>query len=212
MTVVVKLGGVNGSGKTSVARALMEHVGGAKKGALIMPDGRSLPYYSAPYSNAEVYVLGKYETACGGMDTISDKHDRIAMVETVAKKKNAIVFFEGLITGKTYGAFGEMSEDHHRKGKPWLYAFMDTPFDECVRRVLQRRAAAGNHADFDPERTMRPTFNSCTRLEQKLRSGLLPEDADWQHHVTSLDHARKPHTLAKRLMDRALELHHGRVR
>jgi hypothetical protein len=109
-------------------------------------------------------VLGSYASTCGGMDSISDKEERLAFVK-YACKPGRIVVFEGLITGKTYGKLGELSEAHYkRKAGRWLYAFMDTPFDVCAARVLQRRAAAGNANPFDPERTMRSTFTSCEHL------------------------------------------------
>src|SRR5690606_36459436 len=96
------------------------------------------------YNGTPVHVLGRCENACGGMDTISDKYDRFELVRkaVLGDKRHAnglIVFFEGLITGKTYGALGELSEKHdERKAGRWLCAFMDTPFDVCAARVLQR--------------------------------------------------------------------------
>lgn len=157
--IVVKLGGTNGSGKTSVARALLEmgsqhgdpypqfnEKGTKVKANLIKIDGK------------QWVILGSYVNVCGGMDTISDKVERIALIEEYLKRNDIdVVFFEGLITGKTYGAIGEISE---RPWDSWLYAFMDTPFEECVSRVRRRRRGKGNEAPFDAERTMRPTFKS----------------------------------------------------
>jgi hypothetical protein len=85
---------------------------------------------------------------------------------------------------------------------------MDTPFEVCVERVLSRRAAAGNGNPFDPERTMRPTFNSCVRLEEKLRKGVLPGDLGWKHPVLSLPHKKKPDKLAQLVLNTAMELHY----
>jgi thymidylate kinase len=213
---VIKLGGCNGSGKTSVARALMKHVGGVKEEPYTLASGKQSKIYRARYSNVSLVILGKYESACGGMDTISDKFDRYDMVEDWAttRPKTHIVFFEGLITGKTYGALGELCEQHAARKPPipWLWAFMDTPFDVCVARVMQRRherrerdGLLHTEDEFDPERTMRSTFNSCMRLADKLRDGTLPP-----HPVYMINHKQKPETAAKNLLNRALELHHAR--
>lgn len=203
---IIKLGGCNGSGKTTVARALMKHVGGMREEPYMLTSGKKTKLYRACYSNIELFVLGKYETACGGMDTISDKFDRYDMIQDISQRdaKHRIVFFEGLITGKTYGALGDLSEQHLKRKIPWLYAFMDTPFDVCVERVLQRRAAAGNDAPFDPDRTMTPTFNSLQRLEQKLKDGTLHP-----HPTFRVAHTLKPETAAKQLLNAALEMHHA---
>lgn len=210
MKTVIKLGGCNGSGKTSVAKAVMaltDALPATWKGTRKSPN-----HYVGNFQGHEVLILGSYESVCGGMDTISDKEERFKMVEWAVKSaaKDSIIFFEGLMTGKTYGALGALSEKHAGKGTPWLYAFMDTPFEVCVERVLARRQAAGNNAEFDPERTMRSTFNSCQHLAEKLlgdRVGRTPIPT--YHPVMRLQHRGKPATLAKQLLTRALKLGEG---
>lgn len=197
--VVVKIGGCNGSGKTSVVRALFEAYDlepqydfGSKK----------ISAYVAPLATGpQLVVLGSYKNVCGGMDTISDKDVRLALVKQYAKPGN-VVIYEGLITGKTYGAMGALSEEDDQAGK-WLYTFMNTPFAICVNRVLARRAAAGNMNPFDPERTMRPTFTSCERLPERVRvRGVHPEPL-------MLRHEQAPGTLAARVLKEALELYNA---
>lgn len=209
MFVVVKMGGCNGSGKTSVARGILEHMGAVPctfKGAAKSPN-----YYVGTYKGVEVVVLGSYETACGGMDTISDKLQRLDMVQKMCKP-GRIVFFEGLITGKTYGAFGELSETHvNGKKGLWLYTFMDTPFEVCVERVLQRRAQAdrgGKRGELDPERTLRPTYESCASLLRKIRgvqrAKIGPQPM--AHPTLELNHKKKPAVLAQQVLDAAVEM------
>lgn len=208
MKAVIKLGGCNGSGKTTAAKAIMEITSAQP---LKWEGTRKDPnHYVGDYEGREVLILGSYETACGGMDTISDKHERLAFIKWAVRTaaKGGIIFFEGLMTGKTYGAIGEYSEHTWEKDQArWLYAFMDTPFEECVKRVLARRKAAGNDAPFDPERTMRSTFDSCLHLREKLegtRAGRTPIPT--YHATINLKHKAKPETLAKTLLDRALDI------
>jgi hypothetical protein len=109
-------------------------------------------------------------------------------VEEYARGKN-IVFFEGLITGKTYGALGALSDKQKRH---WIYAFMDTPFDVCVARVNQRRCAKGNFAPFDPERTMWPTFKACASVARRAEAA--------GHPVVWVNHKLSPAKAADKLM------------
>ena len=204
---VIKLGGCNGSGKTSVARGILDIGDKAwNREKVVLQSGKTGVVYSNVLEGRRFEVLGKYDTACGGMDTISDKDDRLTLVKYRAENnREGIVFFEGLITGKTFGALGALSVEHKAAGIPWLYAFMDTPFETCVDRVLTRRAAAGNFAEFDPERTMRSTFKSCVRLAEKLQNGELPE-----FPVMMLPHKRGPKTLASLLLEKAFGINRAR--
>lgn len=205
MFVVVKLGGCNGSGKTSVARALLDIIHSSKPWSTL-GKSKSNKHYRGAYAGYEVVVLGSYENVCGGMDTISDKEDRLALIKN-ACKPNRIIFFEGLITGKTYGQIGHISEQHVKSGKGrWLYTFMDTPFDVCSDRVMARRAEAGNTAPFDPERTMRPTYDSCWSLLRKIRQEQAAKigPQPMEHPTLLLSHKRKPDALARLVLDTAV--------
>lgn len=190
--IVVKLGGTNGSGKTSVARALldmMEEQDVAKKATYGFIDGKAW------------VILGSYKTVCGGMDTISDKEERLALINDHIGNgwrdhdEDDVIFFEGLITGKTYGKIGELSELDN--GARWIYAFMDTPFEVCVERVLARRAARGNTAPFNAERTMRPTYKAVhSTAKRALAQG---------HKVVWLPHKLKPAHIAEFLINEVKE-------
>ena len=129
------------------------------------------------------------------MDTISDKFERLALIEKYLTLKPEILIFEGLITGKTYGEIGKISERPAQHGK-WLYTFMDTPFEVCVERVLQRRKAAGNNAPFDPERTMRPTFKSCLGVARNTGAP--------GHHVIAVNHKLPAKKAAAELLKQVL--------
>lgn len=207
MFTMIKLGGVNGSGKTTLARAVIKAAGAEPKTAKLR-SGKTTDVWIGEYGGLPLHVLGKYETACGGMDTIGDKEDRLDLVKAAAAVPG-IIFFEGLITGKTYGALGELSEQHvKRKVGRWLYAFMDTPFDVAAARVVERRLAAGNAAAFDPERTMRSTYDSCQRLESYLKGVAVGRVPVMQQPVHVINHKAKPATAARQLLDKAVVIYH----
>ena len=206
--IVIKLGGCNGSGKTSVIRALLEST--SFKFEVVDNRRKSFTYGTGNLPKAlqdagfkYATVLGSYVNVCGGMDTISDKEDRNRLI-LANSQPNTLLVFEGLITGKTYGRIGEISESAGHQGR-WIYAYMDTPYEECVRRVMlrraERRAAKGIDSqvdDFDPERTMRPTYKACVSTARKAE--------EQGHRVVHLDHTKKPHELAKKLIAEAAKL------
>jgi hypothetical protein len=144
------------------------------------------------FNGTPLYILGSYENVCGGMDTISDKADRLALIKKYMNKEG-VVIFEGLITGKTYGAIGAVSD--RQKGR-WVYAFMDTPWEVCVERVLARRREKGNDAPFDPLRTMWPTFKACASVAARAKAE--------GHHVVWVNHTLKPPVAAHKLLAYAI--------
>lgn len=178
--VVVKLGGCNGSGKSTLAFALLDfpHTPFYDD---IVPGGK-VAGYIIEHPKARIRLLGRYETACGGIDALGN----VDIWAALAKKYSAdytvdIVFLEGLMSGKVYGQLGAWSERPEQRGR-WVYCFMDTPFEVCVERVLARRRAKGNLAPFDPERTMRSTFRGVEGAERLARAA--------GHTVFRLDHRR----------------------
>lgn len=188
--LVVKIGGCNGSGKTSLARALIGELNLQPQAHPTKP--KRIECYTGKIGSHSVFLLGSYANTCGGMDTVSCKHERLDLVKKHAvPNRQSIVIFEGLITGKTYGKMGELSDEDGHHGR-WVYAFMDTPFEECVRRVLKRRAEAGNDAPFDPERTMRSTFKSCLSVRLKA--------IERGHHVYDIGHKDSPGVAARKLI------------
>lgn len=172
--MIVKIAGASGSGKTSLMRAFMKFVAAKYKVEFhaveeVNSDGTATwkeqwqesfgSMANAPFKRVD--VLGRYVpgVATGGMDCIGSKDVRYRMIERHTKATKVLCLFEGLIVGKTYGAIGALSEATRKA--PWLYVFMDTPFDVCVWRVQQRRAAAGNTSAFDPEKHLRSDWRSC---------------------------------------------------
>lgn len=212
MKTVVKLGGVNGSGKTTVARRLIKKYN-LKARSYTLPSRKNTMIYTGEINGFGVVILGSYENECGGMDTISDKEDRLALIKNVvANYGQDIVFFEGLITGKTYGAIGKFSDDSTKAGMArWIYAFMDTPFDVAADRVLSRRMAAGNTKAFDPERTMRSTYDSCVRLESYLRGKAKSKRVKIKskHTVHRIKHKHTPKQAVKKLLKKVEQVHAG---
>jgi hypothetical protein len=65
MSTIVSIFGANASGKSSLVRSLMERLG---KPSPFLFDGKTAGYRFTAPSGQKVFILGKYTTACGGLD------------------------------------------------------------------------------------------------------------------------------------------------
>lgn len=154
---IINIRGTSGSGKsTLVKRYLDEHqhepilkqFGDWKKPKIVA-------YRCNPYTNAElaaahakgiplvslpfVYVLGRYETQCGGCDAMSYKgsHEDI---ETMVRHFGGTgeVIFEGLTISSTITRWQRVEEDFKKFGGTYWWAFMSTGEEECHQRIVGR--------------------------------------------------------------------------
>ncbi len=144
--LIINVRGNSGSGKTHLAREFM---------ALCTPPeswiNEGEPDQSLVYKGQFWVVLGKYHNACGGADGIHMQAEIVRRIKFY-NKEGANVFVEGLLMSGMYGTVGKFSE---RFGDRWVFAFLNTPLELCLRRVQLRRDAAGNEKPFNPANTER---------------------------------------------------------
>lgn len=136
MHQIFDIRGTHGSGKSTIPRTILEQCDSVVlRGLPFTYEGRIgvLGYY-VPELN--LYILGKYETACGGCDGIKTQDEIKSRVEHFRKLGH--VLLEGILVAHTFGPWL-----HFSAGLPWHFCFLDTPLSECERRVDARRAEAG---------------------------------------------------------------------
>lgn len=161
--MIVQIRGCNGSGKTTVVRRFLDKLPSEPLGG---KPGRPAGYRvdaSTWGILVPIYVVGSYENTCGGMDGINTQEeatDRIVRASTLGH-----VLAEGLLSSKS-SAGGHMAPILKEHGA--IFAFLDTPWETCLERVLQRRATAGNEKPFDPDKTMRSAYEQCHRSAELL--------------------------------------------
>lgn len=154
---IVNIRGTSGSGKsTLVKRYLDEHpheaiemqLGDWKKPKIVA-------YQCNPYNFTEigesltgklhlpethpVFVIGRYETQCGGCDAMSYKgsHEDIeAMVRHFGGLGDVI--FEGLTISSTITRWQRVATDYKNVGGTYWWAFMSTEEEECHQRIVGR--------------------------------------------------------------------------
>src|SRR5690554_107408 len=135
---IVNIRGTHGSGKSTVVREIIKMYDGTFES--INEKGRPNNYcVKLPGTKKTLYVIGSYETACGGCDGIQPYADIWPRVEKFAALGH--VLFEGALVSSSYGNIGRSSEAY---GDQFIFAFMDTPLNTCINRIVERRLARGN--------------------------------------------------------------------
>lgn len=134
--MVVNIRGPHGAGKSTAIRALM---GTAFRPVYDVLFGLRHPEAyvgTLPGVAREVFILGRYDIPCGGCDTIQPYKLIPPLIEKYAARGH--VLFEGVLVATCWGAVGEALE---RWGDA-VILFLDTPVEECLRRVERRRGCA----------------------------------------------------------------------
>lgn len=180
---LVNIRGCNGSGKTTIVRRFLERLPVEKLGPRA---DRPLGYRVDAQSwglRAPVYVVGSYENTCGGADGIRTQEE---IAERLVKAlPYGHVLVEGLLMSKS-------SDKGHTapiiRDMGGIFAFLDTPWEVCVERVLGRRAAAGNTKPFDVEKNMRAAYEQSHRSYEllQLAGGYDVRWLDWRDPVTGV--------------------------
>jgi len=151
--MLIKLHGTSGSGKSTVARHLMNLglTDPCDNGTRVVGIGLLRP----------LYILGTYNSQCGGCDTLT-AGQQIELIHFYAPRGH--VFYEGLLGSEYYGKLGVASEPY---GNRHVFAFLDTPIELCIERVKARRLAKGNAKPLNEENT-RNRVRKIETLKRKL--------------------------------------------
>lgn len=180
---IVNIRGCNGSGKTTIVRRFLERLPNEKLGGKpTRPAGYQVDA-SAWGISAPVFVVGSYENTCGGADGINTQEEIADRVVKALPLGHVLV--EGLLMSKSSDK-GHVAPILRENGA--VFAFLDTPWDVCLDRVLKRREAAGNEKLFDPDKTMRTAYEQCHRSYELLTEagGYDVRWLDWQDPVTAV--------------------------
>lgn len=137
--------GTNGSGKSHIIHTLLCKY---KFMTLKNREGKSRPwgYYLGALN---LYIIGSYENVSGGCDGICDQEEVEARV-TEALNEGHNVVFEGLLVSGIFGRWNDYARRMEVRGHKVIIAFMDTPEEVCIARVIQRRLERGNNKSYDP--------------------------------------------------------------
>jgi adenylate kinase family enzyme len=177
---ILKIHGCSGAGKTTFARSLIEAAATIDPLHEINNKRKTVGYrLDLLELDNPVFLLGSYENACGGVDTVGTAQEVMEMIDRYAKEGHVV--HEGLLQSTYYGAMGEHSKKY---GGDYIYAFLDTPINVCLDRVVERRATNESKNKFNPQLTR----NKWTTIN-RLRDRLLLEK---EHKVAILNYEKLP--------------------
>lgn len=162
--MIFNLRGTHGSGKSTVAKKLMELLPWEplnEQGEIIFNGARPRNYVIQLKPRKLLYIIGSYTTACGGCDGIQPYDLIWPRVENFAVSGH--VFFEGALVSSSVGNIGRAMAAR----KDCIVGFMDTPLKECLARIQKRRLAKGDTRPLNPKNT-EVKFNSILRSRPQI--------------------------------------------
>lgn len=147
--MIINIRGTSGSGKTYTARKFMEYCG---LNTVIYDQNDKPIAHCVHYAMMPVYFIGSYANTCGGCDAIPTQDLACSYVRHFSQFGHVI--FEGLLMSHLYARYAALWKELTGFGNPFVFAYMDTPIDECIERVKQRRKEKGNTKKFNPQNTI----------------------------------------------------------
>jgi adenylate kinase family enzyme len=156
--MIVNVRGTSGSGKSMLVRTVRDqypfttpyHISGRKQ---------PIRYLHEKANHRSLTVIGHYETACGGCDTVSGM-DYIYELIHDAVGRDEDVIFEGLIVASDVKRCINLMEISQL-----LVIELNTPLEECVAGIQSRRDERGDDRILNPKNTI-----SKMRAIEKQRS------------------------------------------
>lgn len=158
MNKIIQLRGTSGAGKSTIVKSLIELA--TWKTPHFVEKRKQPLYYDLTFATgAKLVVLGHYEIACGGCDTISGFDLIFNMVRQHADESN--VLFEGVLLNDDYlrtKALGSVD-----------VIFLNTTLEECLASVNARRATRGVTEPVNPKNTT-GRYNRCLKTFKKFQT------------------------------------------
>lgn len=150
-------------------------------------DGKEAGYEFIRPNGSRLYVMGKYKTACGGLDTFSYRgaaEDITMIAGNLLTRGN--VFAEGILHMSSWGhqRLVDLAANQEKLGHHVIYALLSPPWEVIVERLKQRQAASTRvrRTPFDPEKTVRGKHDGVPRSHAKLAAaGCDCRVLDWQN-------------------------------
>lgn len=166
--MIINICGSSGSGKSSLVRQLMSQY---PIRIPLQPENRKRPVaYTCGkhcYGN-NLFVLGHYETACGGCDTLASwfpdgmLHEIYEWIRA-AHTSTTNIIYEGLLIESDV----KRAINLHKDGYPFVAVFLNTSKQLCLDSVRMRREANGNFKPLNPKNTL-DRVRQCIRRRERL--------------------------------------------
>lgn len=172
--MIINVRGSSGSGKSTIAFTLLKH----PHEKITNKEGKVMGYKVEAGLSRPVYIVGRYETKCGGADVIPTQKEA-ADRALYFHELGGHVLIEGLLASAA-GPKGQLTIALQETGQA-VYGILDTPVETCLDRVRARRLARGDE---------RPLNETNTRLKHKQTMQTAKTLHGLGYDVRPIDHTR----------------------
>lgn len=167
---VLNIRGTHGSGKSWIVHELLK-----SEHTVIRKDNKIYGYFIPEY---DLGVVGKYDTPCGGCDSIKSADMVCDRVRDFANEYRNVVF-EGILVSHTFGRYRDLALE--RAADDFRFLFLNTPLAMCISRVKGRRAERGKTGPFDPKNVIKDWHTIWKKVQKKCRQDRLQvEVLNWK--------------------------------
>lgn len=147
--MILNLRGTHGSGKSTAVMSLIKKFGSTRLSPIPATSKRPEAYALIVSGlKRPVFVIGPYTSQCGGCDAIQPYARIWPLVVEYAKRGHVV--FEGALVSCSLGSIGEAMV---KRKKDCVVAYLDTPLEVCVERIVARRAKKGNDKPLNSKNT-----------------------------------------------------------
>ena len=171
--MIVNVRGTFGSGKSTVVRRVMEKYAERRP---VHCEGRKQPFgYQCIRADhgRNLWVVGHYETACGGTDTIPKINVIYEQVNKAADLGYDVIYEGGALVAGDWRRAAEAAKHH-----PFTAIILTTPIEVCLDSIRARRAARGDDRPLNPDNTV-GRYHYTLKLADKLAAaGVTVRHAD----------------------------------
>lgn len=168
---IINIRGTSGSGKSTLVKNIMARY--KHKLTIRNPDPakkRPMGYLVSNDNKKWLAIVGHYEIACGGCDTIKTYAEVMAKV-TEAYELGYDVLFEGAVLSTLWKPFVEL----YQGGYPLEIISLNTPLKVCLESVMmRRREKSGDDAKPLNPKTTTGKFNSTKSTHAKITAAGVP--------------------------------------
>jgi hypothetical protein len=174
MTRIFDLRGTHGSGKSYIVHQLLKLFGNR----MILDDKSQLIGHHC--YGLDLAVIGPYTKVCGGCDAVKTQDAVEEILRSFIALQYPNILLEGSLVGHTYERYANLATELKGQGVEYKFLFLNTPLEECVRRVLERRKRHRNRKNFLPDNVKRDHFTTQTRLPKRFKdAGYDVTTVDW---------------------------------
>lgn len=170
--MIINIRGTSGSGKSTIVRNIMAQY---ETRLRVMRKDRKQPFgyiCNRAGEGRSLAVIGHYETACGGCDTINKMDDIFAAVRISATAGHDVLF-EGLLIAADVNRVFQL----RNVGDELKVYGLTTDIDTCIASVNERRQA--RNPDLPPVKTKNTISKHRGVIKSMDRLKRLSVDAAW---------------------------------